>query len=105
MASMLLIGLGLMTGVMIRLAAFGGIAWLAIFYLATAIWPENNPFVDEHVIYAVVLIASDPSRTQDATGGSGRCGSAWRSYRIGAGCTDPPRTNGRGGWGGGGGGR
>ena len=41
---------------MTRLAAFGGIAWLAIFYLATAIWPENNPFVDEHVVYAVVLV-------------------------------------------------
>ncbi len=57
MASMLLIGLGLILGVMTRLAAFGGIAWLAIFYLATAIWPEHNPFVDEHVIDAVVLVA------------------------------------------------
>ncbi|MFL5792053.1 MAG: hypothetical protein ACJ76A_11185 [Actinomycetota bacterium] len=57
MASMLLIGLGLMTGVMTRLAAVGGIAWLAVFYLGTAIWPENNPVLDEHVIYAVVLLA------------------------------------------------
>jgi thiosulfate dehydrogenase [quinone] large subunit len=57
MVSVLLIGLGLMTGVMTRLAAFGGIAWLAIFYLGTAIWPEHNPFVDEHVIDAVVLVA------------------------------------------------
>jgi thiosulfate dehydrogenase (quinone) large subunit len=56
MASLLLIGLGLFTGVMTRLAAFGGIAWLAVFYLATSIWPENNPFLDEHVIYAVVLV-------------------------------------------------
>jgi thiosulfate dehydrogenase [quinone] large subunit len=56
MASLLLIGLGLTLGVMMRLAAFGGIAWMAIFYLATAIWPEHNPFVDEHVIYAVVLV-------------------------------------------------
>jgi thiosulfate dehydrogenase [quinone] large subunit len=57
MASMLLIGLGLMLGVMTRLAAYGGIAWLAVFYLATAIWPEHNPFVDEHVIDAFVLLA------------------------------------------------
>jgi thiosulfate dehydrogenase [quinone] large subunit len=57
MASLLLIGLGLITGVMTRLAAFGGIAWLAVFYLGTAIWPEHNPFVDEHVIDAVVLVA------------------------------------------------
>jgi len=57
MLSMLLIGLGLLTGVMTRLAAVGGIVWLAVFYLGTAIWPENNPVLDEHVIYAVVLLA------------------------------------------------
>jgi thiosulfate dehydrogenase [quinone] large subunit len=56
MLSMLLIGVGLMTGVMTRLAAAGGIVWLAVFYLATSIWPEHNPFVDEHVIDAVVLV-------------------------------------------------
>jgi thiosulfate dehydrogenase (quinone) large subunit len=56
MLSMLLIGLGLMTGVMTRLAAVGGIIWMAVFYLGTAIWPEHNPFVDDHVIYAVVLV-------------------------------------------------
>jgi thiosulfate dehydrogenase [quinone] large subunit len=57
MLSMLLIGIGLITGVMTRLAAVGGIIWLAVFYLATAIWPEHNPVVDEHVIDAVVLLA------------------------------------------------
>ena len=41
---------------MTRLAAAGGIIWMAIFYTATAIWPENNPFVDEHVVYIVVLV-------------------------------------------------
>ena len=57
MISMLLIGIGLMTGVMTRIAAVGGIAWMAIFYTATAIWPEHNPGVDEHVVEAVVLVA------------------------------------------------
>ena len=28
---------------------------MAIFYTATAIWPENNPFVDDHVVEALVL--------------------------------------------------
>ena len=55
MLSMLLIGLGLVTGVMTRLAAIGGIVWMTIFYTATAIWPEHNPFIDDHVVYAVVL--------------------------------------------------
>lgn len=56
MATMLLIGLGLIFGVMTRLAAIGGIAWMAIFYLGTAIWPEFNPVVDSHVETAVVLV-------------------------------------------------
>jgi thiosulfate dehydrogenase [quinone] large subunit len=55
MLSMVLIGLGLILGIGTRLAAVGGIAWMAIFYGATAIWPEHNPFMDEHVIYAIVL--------------------------------------------------
>jgi thiosulfate dehydrogenase [quinone] large subunit len=56
MLSMLLIGLGLITGVLTRIAAVGGIVWMGIFYAATAIWPEHNPFLDEHVLYAVVLV-------------------------------------------------
>lgn len=57
MASLLLIGLGLITGVMTRLAAAGGIIWMATFYLGTAIWPEHNPFLDDHVVNAIVLVA------------------------------------------------
>ena len=30
-------------------------AWMAIFHTATAIWPEHNPIVDDHVIGAAVL--------------------------------------------------
>jgi thiosulfate dehydrogenase [quinone] large subunit len=55
MLSMLLIGLGLILGIGTRLAAIGGIVWMAIFYTASAVWPEHNPFMDEHVIYAIVL--------------------------------------------------
>ncbi|HEY6565888.1 MAG TPA: hypothetical protein VI341_00085 [Actinomycetota bacterium] len=55
MLSMLAIGLALILGIGVRLAALGGIAWMAIFFTATAIWPEHNPFVDDHVIEAIVL--------------------------------------------------
>ncbi len=57
MGALLLIGLGLMTGVMTRLAAVGAIVWMAIFYTATAIWPDYNPFYDVHVLSIVVLVA------------------------------------------------
>jgi len=55
MASMLLIGTALILGIGTRLAALGGIAWMGIFYTATAMWPDNNPFLDEHVVYIIVL--------------------------------------------------
>jgi len=56
MLSMLLIGTALLLGIFTRLAAIGGAAWMVIFFAATAIWPEHNPFVDQHVIQFVVLI-------------------------------------------------
>jgi thiosulfate dehydrogenase [quinone] large subunit len=56
MVSLLLIGLGLITGVMTRIAAVGGILWMAAFYLGTAVWPEHNPFLDDHVVYVVILV-------------------------------------------------
>jgi thiosulfate dehydrogenase (quinone) large subunit len=55
MLSMLAIGVALILGVGTKLAALGGIVWMAIFYTATAIWPEHNPFLDDHVIEAIVL--------------------------------------------------
>jgi thiosulfate dehydrogenase [quinone] large subunit len=55
MLSMLSIGLGLLLGIGTRLAAIGGILWMAIFYTAGAIWPANNPFLDDHIVYAIVL--------------------------------------------------
>ena len=38
-------------------AAVGGIIWMGIFFTATAIWPEHNPFLDDHVVEAIVLAA------------------------------------------------
>ena len=55
MLSMLLIGLALILGIGTRLAAIGGIVWMAMFYTASAVWPEHNPFLDDHVVYAIVL--------------------------------------------------
>jgi thiosulfate dehydrogenase (quinone) large subunit len=57
MLSMLLIGLALILGIGTRLTSIGGIVWMTIFYTATAIWPEHNPFVDDHVVYVVLLAA------------------------------------------------
>ena len=57
MVTLLAIGVALILGIATRLAAIGGIAWMAVFYLATAIWPEHNPFLDDHIVEIVVLAA------------------------------------------------
>ena len=56
MLSMAAIGLALILGVFTKLSAFGGALWMLIFYSASAVWPENNPFLDDHLVYAVILV-------------------------------------------------
>ncbi|MGH2556316.1 MAG: hypothetical protein ACRDHO_11435 [Actinomycetota bacterium] len=56
MFSLLLIGGALILGVAVRPAAIGGAIWMGILYAASAIWPEHNPFLDEHIIEAAVLV-------------------------------------------------
>jgi len=56
MGTLLAIGVALILGIATKLAAIGGIAWMATFYLTTAIWPEHNPFLDDHIIEIVVLV-------------------------------------------------
>ena len=57
MVTLLAIGVALILGVATKLAAIGGIAWMSVFFLATAIWPEHNPFLDEHIVEILVLAA------------------------------------------------
>ena len=55
MISMAAIGILLILGIATRLAAIGGVIWMILFYTAAAIWPENNPFLDDHIVYASIL--------------------------------------------------
>lgn len=56
MISMAAIGIALLLGIFTRLAAIGGAIWMVLFYTASSIWPENNPFLDDHVIEFIVLL-------------------------------------------------
>ena len=56
MLSMAGIGIALLLGITTRLAAGLGVVWMVLFYLASALSPENNPFLDDHVVYALVLV-------------------------------------------------
>jgi thiosulfate dehydrogenase (quinone) large subunit len=62
MIGLLGIGLGLMLGVMVRISAWAGALMLMLMYAAAppmvnlAEAPSNNPFMDDHIVYAVVLL-------------------------------------------------
>lgn len=54
MLGLLGIGLSLILNRYVKWGALCGIVMLVLMYLAL-LWPENNPLIDEHIIYAVVL--------------------------------------------------
>lgn len=49
------IGLALVLGIGMRIAAASGVAMLVMMWSA-ALPPENNPFMDDHLVYALVLV-------------------------------------------------
>lgn len=50
----ILIGFSLILGVFTRVGAFFGALQMLLFYLTT-LWPEHNPFIDDHIIYIAIL--------------------------------------------------
>ena len=56
MIGLLGIGLALMLGVAMRIAAASGAVMLVLMWSAV-LPPANNPFMDDHIIYAITLVA------------------------------------------------
>lgn len=56
MAGLLGIGLALTLGIAMRIATATG-SLLLIMMWSAALWPENNPFVEADLVYAIVLVA------------------------------------------------
>jgi thiosulfate dehydrogenase [quinone] large subunit len=77
MLGLLGIGLALLLGIGMRIAAAAGSLMLLMMWSA-AIWPDNNPFMDDHIVYALVLVML-------AAAGAGKTwglGKAWESLPI-----------------------
>ena len=55
MLGLLLIGIALVFGIAMRLASYAGALLMSLMWLATLL-PEHHPFLDEHIIYALVLL-------------------------------------------------
>ncbi len=68
------IGLSLMLGVGMRIAAAAGALMLVLMWSA-ALPPANNPFMDDHLVYALALVAL-ASWEQAGRGAWAGCGSA-----------------------------
>jgi thiosulfate dehydrogenase (quinone) large subunit len=56
MVSMAAIGVALLLGILTTVAALAGAIWMVLFYTAAGIWPENNPFLDDHLIELIILL-------------------------------------------------
>lgn len=56
MAGLLVIGVGLLCGFALRISAVAASAMLFLMW-AAALWPANNPFMDDHMLYIFVLFA------------------------------------------------
>lgn len=55
MIGLLLIGISLILGIGVRIAAVSGAVMLLLMYSA-ALLPVNNPFLDDHIVYAIIMI-------------------------------------------------
>ena len=56
MLGLLFIGVSLMFGIFMRLGSSVGMLMLFLMYTAVGLSPVNNLFIDEHIIYILVLI-------------------------------------------------
>ncbi len=67
MLGLLGIGVALMLGIGIRIAAVSG-ALLLVFMWLASLPLDNNPFMDDHLVYAVVLIGLAAAHAGDVLG-------------------------------------
>jgi thiosulfate dehydrogenase (quinone) large subunit len=56
MLGLLFIGLAFMTGIFMRPAGSVGVVMLFLMYTAVGLSPAQNPFIDEHIVYILVMI-------------------------------------------------
>ena len=56
MLGLLFVGVAFISGIFMRLASISGVAMLFLMYTAIGISPANNPFIDDHIVYILVMI-------------------------------------------------
>jgi thiosulfate dehydrogenase (quinone) large subunit len=71
------VGLALLLGIGLRIAAISG-SLLMLGMWSVALWPENHPFVDDHIVYALVLVVL----ALTAAGSTWGLGARWSRTRL-----------------------
>lgn len=56
MLGLLFVGVSLLSGILVRLGGYVGILMLILMYTAGFMPPEHNPFLDDHIIYALIML-------------------------------------------------
>ena len=57
-----------MLGIGVKLASWGGALWLVSMYIAGFMPPEHNPFLDEHLVNALILLGLSLANAGDTWG-------------------------------------
>lgn len=55
MLGLLFVGVSLTFGIFVRLGGLAGIMMMLLMYLAVGLPPTNHPFIDDHIIYILVM--------------------------------------------------
>lgn len=56
MAGLAGVGFALLLGIGLRVAGYAGALMMVLMFLAASLPPDNNPLIDEHLVYAGLLI-------------------------------------------------
>lgn len=67
MAGLLLIGLALIFGIGMKIATVSGVLLMLMMW-SSMLLPENNPLIDEHIIYSLVLLGLMATNSQQKWG-------------------------------------
>ncbi|MFA5840655.1 MAG: hypothetical protein WC847_00030 [Candidatus Paceibacterota bacterium] len=73
MLGLLFVGVSLTFGIFVKLGSISGIMMLFLMYTAVGIQPANNPFIDDHLVYILIMVGLMMSDAGDSLG----FGKAW----------------------------
>ena len=78
MLGLLFVGVSLTLGIFVKLGSLTGAVMLFLMYTAVGMPPENNPFIDDHLVYILVMVGLMMSNSGDYLG----FGKAWSRTNL-----------------------